>query len=192
MHSGIPLLSFYWKGSSMSGIASECPGMSWSPNPIPIPTTIRTCMYYTHSCVIILLVVSCWFQYGTKHFNSRLVSSITIFSVLQYVSRSSTAPGGFGGIGGLSGISQLGAPSPPPTRYYAWWTVCTSTYVQYHVFFKHLVIRGGMLPLGSGRTSLMSTGQGLSAPKPPSRPSSLSSAIGRWVFWFPFRDYYCS
>ena len=42
-----------------------------------------------------------------------------------------------------------------------------------------LVIRGGMLPLGSGRTSLMSTGQGLSAPKPPSRPSSLSSAIGR-------------
>ena len=47
-----------------------------------------------------------------------LVSSITNFSVLQYVSRSSTAPGGFGGITGLAGISQLGAPSPPPTRYY--------------------------------------------------------------------------
>ena len=40
------------------------------------------------------------------------------FSVLQYVSRSSTAPGGFGGISGLAGISKLGAPSPPPTRYY--------------------------------------------------------------------------
>ena len=47
-----------------------------------------------------------------------------------------------------------------------------------------MVVRGGMLPLGStsGRASLMSTGQGLSAPKPPSRPSSLSSAIGRLSF----------
>ena len=48
-----------------------------------------------------------------------------------------------------------------------------------------------MLPLGSGRTSLMSTGQGLSAPKPPSRPSSLSSAIGKWVFLLLFSVCVC-
>ena len=37
-----------------------------------------------------------------------------------------------------------------------------------------------MLPLGSGRSSLMSTGQGMTVQKPLARPSSLSSAIGRY------------
>ncbi|XP_064399310.1 CCR4-NOT transcription complex subunit 2-like isoform X2 [Halichondria panicea] len=74
----------------------------------------------------------------------------------QFVSRSNTAPGAYGTMGGLGNMSQMGAPSPPPVN----------------------LSRGGMLPLGSGRSSLMSTGQGLTIQKPLSRPSSLSSAIG--------------
>ena len=50
-------------------------------------------------------------------------------------------------------------------------------HVLVHVYVFHRT--GGMLPMSSGRASLMSTGQGLVAPKP--RPSTLSSAIGRSV-----------
>ena len=45
------------------------------------------------------------------------VCSLIVFFAQYGVSRASTAPAGYGAMTGVGGISQLGAPSPPPTRY---------------------------------------------------------------------------